>query len=210
MAVEEGYDKTGRVVTQGDIYFGDLAAFAMKNCTFYECFKCREPYFGGMEDCMQAMQSENNLKKEDLMCRKCSIEELGLGKSMCEIHGNEFVDWKCMYCCSIALFICTGGTGNYCTPCHNDAMAGKLNPTSKCVGGKDCPLGLPGHPVASKDAKISRFPLGCSICRSEKLALIANNENATTGVAVERRGSMVKRFGGVNGHDINREMRVVK
>ena len=48
MACEEGYDKTGRVVTEGDIYYNDLAGFAMHNCTFYECVKCKEPYFGGM------------------------------------------------------------------------------------------------------------------------------------------------------------------
>ena len=40
MAIEEGYDKTGRVVTEGDIYYNDLAAFAMHNCTFFECRKC--------------------------------------------------------------------------------------------------------------------------------------------------------------------------
>ena len=127
MAIEEGYDKAGRVCDPNDYYYNKLAEFAMKNCTFYECYKCKDPYFGGMEDCQQAMQSENNLKKEDLLCKRCSIEELGLGRAMCEKHGNEFVDWKCMFCCSIALFICSGGTGNYCTPCHNDAMAGRLN-----------------------------------------------------------------------------------
>ena len=210
MAVEEGYDKKGRVVTEGDIYFGQLAEFAMHNCTFYECFKCSEAYFGGMQDCMQAMQSEGSLKKEDLLCKSCMTKELGFGESMCAQHGNEFVDWKCMYCCSIALFICTGGTGNYCTPCHNDAMAGRLNPTAKCVGGKECPLGVPSHPVASKDARKSRYPLGCSLCRSEKLGMIANNDKASAGVNVERRGSMIQRFGGVKGHDINREMRVEK
>ena len=52
MAIEEGYDKSGRVVTEGDYYYGKLGEFAMKNCTFYECFKCKNPYFGGMEDCL--------------------------------------------------------------------------------------------------------------------------------------------------------------
>ena len=173
MAIEEGYDKTGRVVTDGDLYYNDLTGFAMHNCTFYECFKCKIPYFGGMEDCMQAMKSENSLKKEDLLCRKCMTEELGYGKAMCNLHGNEFIDWKCMYCCSIALFICCGGRENFCTPCHNNAMAGKKEIKSQCTGGKDCPLGLPGHPKADANANNSRFPLGCSLCRSEKLALIA-------------------------------------
>ena len=52
MAIEEGYDKTGRVVTEGDIYYGKLVEFAIKSCTFYECFKCSQAYFGGMEDCL--------------------------------------------------------------------------------------------------------------------------------------------------------------
>ena len=52
MATEEGYDKKGRVVTEGDIYFNDLAGFAMHNCTFFECNECKMPYYGGMEDCM--------------------------------------------------------------------------------------------------------------------------------------------------------------
>lgn len=115
-----------------------------------------------------------------------------------------------MFCCSVALFICSGGTGNYCTPCHNDAMAGRLNPKADCSGGATCKLGLDRHPKADRDAKKSRFPLGCSLCRSEKLALIANKDNADGGMNLERRGSMIARFGGVKGHDINREVRVVK
>ena len=127
---------------------------------------------------------------------------------MCDLHGNEFVDWKCLFCCSLATFICAGGTGHYCTPCHNDAMAGRLNTKTQCVGGAECPLGVPRHPKANRDAKKARFPLGCSLCRSEKIALIKTNENANAGMNVERRGSMLQRFGGVKGHDINREMRI--
>ncbi len=40
VAKKEGYDKKGRVVTEGDIYFGQLAEFAMHNFAFYECSKC--------------------------------------------------------------------------------------------------------------------------------------------------------------------------
>ena len=54
-AIEEGYDREGRVVTEGDIYFNDLAGFAQHNCAFYLCNKCEKPYFGGMQDCGQAM-----------------------------------------------------------------------------------------------------------------------------------------------------------
>ena len=129
---------------------------------------------------------------------------------MCEKHGNEFVDWKCLFCCSLATFICAGGTGHYCTPCHNDAMAGRLSVKTECCGGKECPLGVPNHPKADRNANKARFPLGCSLCRSEKITLIKNNENADVGVNVEKRGDMLQRFGGVKGHDINREMKIVK
>ena len=89
-------------------------------------------------------------------------------------------------------------------------MAGRLNVKTTCKGGDSCPLKLPVHPEASKDPKKSRFALGCSLCRSEKLEIIADNADGATGANVERRGSMLKRFGGVHGHDINREMRVEK
>lgn len=55
MVTEEGLHNTGRVVTEGDIYFNKLEEFAMHSCTIYECFKCKKPYFGGMQDCMEAM-----------------------------------------------------------------------------------------------------------------------------------------------------------
>ena len=210
MAISEGYHKKGRVITQGDIYFGKLAEFAMHNCTFYECFKCSEFFFGGMQDCMQAMQAEDTLKKEDLLCKDCTTKELGFGESMCSKHGNEFVDWKCNSCCSVALFFCKGGKGNYCTPCHNDAMARRLNPTSKCLGGKTCPLRVPSHPIASKDAKKSMYPLGCSLCRSEKLSAIATNENASVGINVEKRADMIKKYSKRKGFDIKSQMRVTR
>lgn len=60
----------------------------MHNCAYYICFKCQKPYFGGMQDCSQAMQSESTMKKQDLLCETCGYEELGYGKEMCDKHGN--------------------------------------------------------------------------------------------------------------------------
>ena len=111
--------------------------------------------------------------------------ELGYGEGFCKKHGNEFIDWKCMRCCNMAVFFCRGGKYTFCTPCHNDAMANKNNIKSKCTGGPKCPLGLASHPKASTEN--SCFPMGCSLCRSEKLALIAANEQASAGVNLEAR-----------------------
>ena len=47
-AREEGCEKSGRVATPGDAYYGKLEEFAMHFCTFYTCYACHEPYFGGM------------------------------------------------------------------------------------------------------------------------------------------------------------------
>jgi len=44
------------------------------------------------------------------------------------------------------------------------------------------------------NAAMSRYPLGCALCRSEKLEIIADNENAFTGVSLDTRDSMIKRF----------------
>ena len=167
----------------------------MHNCTYYECNKCTKPYFGGMQDCEQALAAENSIKKEDLVCKPCGLKSLGFGNAMCEKHGNEFIDYKCMYCCSIALFICGRGQHYFCTPCHNDAMNnGKHKPKKGCKGGKNCPLGLAEHPEANMDPKKAMFPLGCSLCRSEKLGFIAENKKAGTGANLEKRKDMIKRF----------------
>ena len=102
-------------MTEGDIYYGKLAEYALHQCTFYECFKCKIPFFGGMQDCAQALESENakDKKPENILCQTCSVKErskeLGYGQMMCKKHGNEFIDWKCMRCCSMAVFFCVGG-----------------------------------------------------------------------------------------------------
>ena len=74
-AIKEGYDQEGRVVTEGDIFYGKLDEFALHQCTFYECSKCDEIYFGGMQDCAEAMEAENaeESKEDELLCKKCRI-----------------------------------------------------------------------------------------------------------------------------------------
>lgn len=198
-------------MTPGDIYFGKLEEYAMHFCTFYDCHECNEPYFGGMKDCEQAMQSEEKTRKEDLLCKTCAWSKLGLGSNMCEKHGNEFIDFKCMYCCSVGLFMCSQGRNYFCQSCHNDAMnGGKHQPQTDCTGGPNCPLGIPHHPMAGRDPSKSAFALGCSLCRSEQLSLVSEREGASNGVNVETRQDMIQRYDHVKGHDLGREMHIVK
>ena len=109
-----------RLKDEHDFYYNKPLEYAMHRCSFYECFKCKKPYFGGLIDCEQEMNAaeQRTTEKEDLLCQECMLSEMGVGVRKCEQHGIEFVDWKCMYCCSIATYCCWG-TNYFCGPCHD-------------------------------------------------------------------------------------------
>ena len=138
-------------------------AFVEHRISFYECSKCSKPYFGGLIDCEQDQVMEDTTRREDLICRPCLVLSMSIGSNICRNgHGAEFIDWKCMFCCSVALFNC-GGKMWFCDRCHDEGGR-KLR---DCKG-INCPLKV-HHPPADRDVKKSGFPLGCSLCRSEHL-----------------------------------------
>ena len=172
VASNQGLDHSERLTAEGDPYKGDLLGLAMHTCAFYECYDCNKPYFGGMVDCQQQLGLEENTKKEDLRCKDCQLKAYGAGQGECKIHGKAHIDWKCSYCCNIAMWHCFGTT-YMCDRCHRtDPYGGKLYD----CGGVNCPLGMP-HPPAHKDPKKSTFPLGCGLCRSERLSKMRENKN---------------------------------
>ena len=120
-ADEQGILNDERLKTEGDVYFGKPQEYANHRCSFYECHGCKKPYFGGLIDCEQEMQQnddeEAKTKPEDLLCQDCVLKEIGAGKDICETHGKAQIDWKCMYCCSVAVFFCFG-THYMCNRCH--------------------------------------------------------------------------------------------
>ena len=116
----------------------------MHKCAYYECYKCKSPYFGGLADCENEAMRAADSRQQDLICGKCAADLVGAGVTNCEIHGNQFIDYKCKFCCSVALFFC-GGKDHYCDPCHNDAIARRLK--HKDCKGVNCPLGVK-HPPA--------------------------------------------------------------
>ena len=106
------------------------------------------------------MQQE--FKAEELVCPRCSAESVGLGVKECLKHGAENIDFKCKYCCSIALWFCWGTT-HFCDPCH--LVAGN-NVVKLCPGDnkkEGCPLKV-DHPPCGEE-----FALGCGLCRSALL-----------------------------------------
>ena len=107
IAIGQGLDQDERLSTVGDFYFNNLMAFAEAKVSFFMCSKCDDPYFGGLIDCEQEMGLEDKMKKEDLMCATCRVKGMSVGSNICNNgHGAEFIDWKCMYCCSVAVFFC--------------------------------------------------------------------------------------------------------
>lgn len=172
-AEQQGILLDERVTTNvDDFYYGKPQEYANHRCSFYLCHGCKKPYFGGLIDCEQEMAAaeQRETKKEDLLCQECLLKELGLGVRKCKEHGIDSIDWKCMYCCSIALYCCWG-TNYFCRPCHDilNRVYPKSPPAKDC-NGVNCPLGIPHPPAATTlDHKQGgAFPLGCSICRTEK------------------------------------------
>jgi len=164
IAKSQGLDRDERVTTPGDFYFKKLMLFVEAKVCFYMCSKCDKPYFGGLIDCEQELAREDTTRREDLICRPCLMKEMSMGSNICtKGHGSEFIDWKCMFCCSVALFFCGGVGWWFCDRCHSNG--GKFIKDCK---GKNCPLKVL-HPPAGRDPKKSSFPLGCSLCRSEHL-----------------------------------------
>ena len=80
--------------------------WAWAKCTFYECAKCLNPFFGGLKDCERDLNLEANTKKEDLICKACIAKQIGGGEYNCPTHGHKHIIWKCMKCCAEALFRC--------------------------------------------------------------------------------------------------------
>ncbi|KAK5982354.1 E3 ubiquitin-protein ligase highwire, partial [Trichostrongylus colubriformis] len=114
---------------------------------------------------LQALQSFQ-YNAAELVCGGCSAPA---GTEVCGRHGAEYLEYKCRYCCSIAVYFCFGTT-HFCAACHDDFQRLVCLPRNQfppCPTGPratpgegPCPLRRP-HPPAGEE-----FALGCGICRN--------------------------------------------
>jgi len=123
---------------------------------YYECFRCREPYCGGLAACEAGAADVAEPKPEEVQCPSCMLDGSG---GACPKHGAEFMAVKCDFCCSEALFRCGGGA-HYCQRCHGP-LTGKVY---ECDPAK-CPM-LGRHPKG----KTTNWAMGCAACRGENIA----------------------------------------
>lgn len=157
----EGMDKDKRLTEEGSAWFGKPEEYAMATFSYFMCYKCKKPYFGGKKNCEAAAEEQKDQKEfkpEELVCPKCS--DVGMGNVDCRVHGGEYISFKCRFCCSIAVWFCFGTT-HFCEPCHSGKGFWHKQPPV-CKGKDECPLKV-DHPPNGQE-----FSLGCGFCRHVK------------------------------------------
>lgn len=74
-----------------------------------------QAYYGGEARC-EAEVDNSDYNPEELICGGCSDIS---GARVCPKHGTDFLEYKCRYCCSVAVYFCFGTT-HFCNACHED------------------------------------------------------------------------------------------
>jgi E3 ubiquitin-protein ligase MYCBP2 len=133
----------------GGAFHGDPLAFSRKHLTYFQCFKCQKPYFGGLAACQGADHEDPN--REELVCGGCSA-----GSTPCPKHGQQYMEYKCKYCCNVAVWYCWGTT-HFCDMCHSPP---RKSVRVECPGEELCTLKLKHLPNGQE------FAIGCALCRS--------------------------------------------
>jgi len=162
----EGLSKSDAVMAKGARFHNDPTGFAIERYAYYVCFKCNKAYFGGEAQCDANVESDD-YNPEELVCGGCSDVSRA---QMCPKHGTDYLEYKCRYCCSVAVFFCFGTT-HFCNACHDDfqrvANVPKnelpqcpVGPKSVQLEGEECPLHV-AHPPTGEE-----YALGCGVCRN--------------------------------------------
>ncbi|XP_033112056.1 E3 ubiquitin-protein ligase MYCBP2-like [Anneissia japonica] len=161
----EGLNKCEAITMPGARFYQDPAGFAINRYAYYVCFKCKKAYYGGEARCDQGGVQEYD--PAELVCGGCSDVSRA---QMCPKHGTDFLEYKCRYCCSVAVFFCFGTT-HFCNACHDDfqritTIAKQdlprcpAGPKITQLEGDECPLHVE-HPATGEE-----FALGCGVCRN--------------------------------------------
>lgn len=147
---ELGLDRSDDIVRPGGPYHQDPLGYAMHRFSYFMCYKCHRPYYGGERVCEGDQVREYDPK--ELLCAGCC--EFSAQKT-CPIHGNDYIEWKCRFCCNVAVYFCWGTT-HFCEMCHRRASEMARKPKDqlpKCT----CHI---KHPPNGEE-----FLIGCALCR---------------------------------------------
>eukprot|EP01119_Soliformovum_irregulare_P019714 TRINITY_DN6305_c0_g1_i2.p1 TRINITY_DN6305_c0_g1~~TRINITY_DN6305_c0_g1_i2.p1 ORF type:complete len:418 (+),score=94.64 TRINITY_DN6305_c0_g1_i2:1097-2350(+) len=156
----EEMEKSPEIVDPNGKFHGNPQGFAMDRFVYFMCSECQQPYFAGQRVC----EDVGDFDSKELVCGGCSGRDL---TDDCPKHGNQFIEYKCKFCCSVASWYCWGNT-HFCDACHkrqlNREYLNRIPPNlmPKCQGKEYCPLKIE-HP------HVTEFCLGCLICRAENM-----------------------------------------
>ncbi|GLH12994.1 E3 ubiquitin-protein ligase highwire [Gryllus bimaculatus] len=161
----EGLHRADAITSPGARFHNDPASFAMDRYAYYVCYKCNKAYYGGEARCDAELGEQYD--PAELVCGACSDVSRA---QMCPKHGTDFLEYKCRYCCSVAVFFCFGTT-HFCNACHDDFQrvtniprlelpSCPAGPKAKQLDGDECPLHVK-HPPTGEE-----FALGCGVCRN--------------------------------------------
>lgn len=146
----EGMDECDALTNPQSSYYKKPLQYAADQFNYYQCSKCKRPYFGGLRRCQDVERDEPD--KSDLICGGCCA-----GSAQCDRHGHHYLEWKCKYCCNTAVWFCWGTT-HFCELCHSPP---RKTVREECEGEERCPLGAKHPPNGTE------FALGCAMCRSK-------------------------------------------
>lgn len=163
----EGLHRSETITTVGARFYQDPAGYAMERYAYYVCCKCEKAYYGGEARCDAEAGIGDDYDPNELVCGGCSDVSRA---QMCPKHGTDFLEYKCRYCCSVAVFFCFGTT-HFCNACHDDFQRVTNIPKgdlprcpagarAKKLEGEECPLHVK-HPPTGEE-----FALGCGVCRN--------------------------------------------
>eukprot|EP00759_Apiculatamorpha_spiralis_P047826 PhF_6_TR43353/c0_g1_i2/m.66411 len=91
-------------------------------------------------------------ERENIICGGCASSA-----GSCSKHGTQYIEYKCKYCCSLAVWFCWGTT-HFCDACHNPP---RKTARYQCEGPGKCSLGGNHTPNGTECS------LGCGMCRIE-------------------------------------------
>ncbi|KAH3836593.1 E3 ubiquitin-protein ligase MYCBP2-like isoform X2 [Dreissena polymorpha] len=153
----EGLENSAHIVTPTSPFFKKPELYAMDHYSYYQCFKCQKAYFGGAALC-EGGAADGDMKREELICPACAGPQM---VQNCPTHGTDYIEYKCRYCCSVAIFFCFGNT-HFCNTCHATPYHTKCAPCPAGPGGRQltgkCPLGVRHAPNGEECC------LGCGLC----------------------------------------------
>lgn len=110
----EGLNSDKAIISPDGRYYGDPTGFALHHFAFYQCFICKGPYYAGARAC-GAADVIADVNRADLICVGCQSVN---SQNTCAIHGDDWLSFKCRFCCNISVWHCWSKT-HFCEYCHS-------------------------------------------------------------------------------------------